>query len=245
MSHPACSIISIMKRLLILLLAAIFSLPSFGQESTDAKWILSIEFGLQKHDKRLFDYPYYPKKDLLESQPESYGTYQFGISAVRKMLYQGRIEIYAGGGLSSELSTFNRPFDLNYRHAVGPDILLTTDRYFQNLLQLPIRTKLIVFKHLGLSLELLPQFNFLAIAGHKPKSFSWWMFDFYSVEVNPGLSFELGRFELDLNYRVLQFKKIDKILFNHLLYDFGNPRATQVFETYNPFKLWFSVGYKL
>ena len=71
------------------------------------------------------------------------------------------------------------------------------------------------------------------------------MFDFYSVEVNPGLSFELGRFELDLNYRVLQFKKIDKILFNHLLYDFGNPRATQVFETYNPFKLWFSVGYKL
>ena len=138
-SHPACSIISIMKRLLILLLAAIFSLPSFGQESTDAKWILSIEFGLQKHDKRLFDYPYYPKKDLLESQPESYGTYQFGISAVRKMLYQGRIEIYAGGGLSSELSTFNRPFDLNYRQTSNRHKFLRVwtktrcERWFTNL----------------------------------------------------------------------------------------------------------------
>jgi hypothetical protein len=69
------------------------------------------------------------------------------------------------------------------------------------------------------------------------------MFDFYSLEVNPGLSYDIGRFEFGLKYRAFQVKKIDKILFSYrTLHD---PRTDQVFETYNPFKLWFSVGYKL
>jgi hypothetical protein len=45
-----------------------------------------------------------------------------------------------------------------------------------------------------------------------------------------------------MKYRAFQVKKIDKILFSYrTLHD---PRTDQVFETYNPFKLWFSVGYK-
>jgi hypothetical protein len=232
-----------MKRLLIIILAAIFSLPSFGQQSTDTKWTLSMDFGLQKHDKRLFGFPPFPAAHLLESQPESYGTYQFGISAVRKILHKGRFEIFAGGGLSSELSTFTRPFDLDFGKKFKRNILIMTNRYYQYLLQLPVETRFRFDKNFGLSLELLPQFNFLAIADYakRDKSYSWWMFDFYSVEINPGLSYDKGRVEFGLKYRAFQVKKIDRILFNSLIND---PRTDQVFETYNPFKLWFSVGYK-
>lgn len=238
----------IMKRLLILFLVATFSLPSFGQEITDTKWTMSIDFGLQKHDKRLFGFPPFPAAHLLEKHSENFGTYQLGISVTRKIFYKGRLKIYVGGGLSSELSTFTRPFDQDYGHEIKRDILIMTDRYYQNLLQLPIRTKLSVFKHLGLSLEMLPQFNFLAKADldhsfFNGSEFSWWKFDFYSVEVNPGLSFELGRFELDLNYRAFQVKKIDRILFS--ISTLNDPRIDQIYETYNPVKLWFSVGYKL
>ncbi|MFQ5447625.1 MAG: hypothetical protein ACE5FF_11900, partial [Saprospiraceae bacterium] len=223
--------------------ATIFSLPSFGQESTDTKWVLAIDFGIQAHDKRLFGSPL--KGLFLEQHPETYGTYQFGISAVRKILHNERFEIFAGGGLSSELSTFTRPFD-NYFRKKG---LVTremryTNRYYQNLLQLPIMPSFRVGDRFALSLELLPQFSFLTIADNTTKvpTYSWWRFDFYSLEVNPGLSFDIGRVEFGMKYRAFQVKKIDKILFNRIIND---PRTDQVFETYNPFKLWFSVGYKL
>jgi hypothetical protein len=231
-----------MKRLLIIILAAIFSLPSFGQESINTKWVLSIDFGLQQHDKRLFGSPL--KGFFLEQHPETYGTYQFGISAVRKILHKERFEIFAGGGLSSELSTFTRPFDHKFKKKRGSDILRYTNRYYQNLLQLPIMPGFRVGNRFAVSLELLPQFSFLTIADNTARvpTYSWWRFDFYSLEVNPGLSFDIGRVEFGLKYRAFQVKKIDRILFNSLIND---PRTDQVFETYNPFKLWFSVGYKL
>jgi hypothetical protein len=233
-----------MKRWLVLLFAIIFSLPSFGQESTDTKWTLSIDFGIQAHDKRLFGFPPFPSARLLEEQPETFGTFQAGISTVRKILQKGRFEIFAGGGLSSELSTFKRPFDLDFGKEFKRDILIMTNRYYQNLLQFPIKSKFRIGEKFNFSLDVLPQFNFLTIADNtKDISYSWWMFDFYSLEVNPGLSYDIGRFEFGLKYRAFQVKKIDKILFSYST--ISDPRTDQVFETYNPFKLWFSVGYKL
>jgi hypothetical protein len=150
-----------MKRLLIIFLAAISSLPSFGQESINTKWVLSIDFGLQQHDKRLFGSPL--KGFFLEQHPETYGTYQFGISAVRKILHKGRFEIFAGCGLSSELSTFKRPFDLDFGKEFKRDILIMTNRYYQNLLQFPIKSKFRIGEKFNFSLDVLPQFNFLTI----------------------------------------------------------------------------------
>lgn len=215
------------------------SLSSYGQENLNTKWILSIDFGIQEHDKRLFDFP--PKENLLAMQPETFGTYQFGVSAVRKIVRKGKLKLLGGFGLSSELGTFLRPFDKRFRKDFGSEELRFTDRYYQGLIQFPIYLKYKIAKSLDFSLNILPQFNFFTIADNtKDKSFSWWRLDFYSVEVNPGIEYTTSKFVFGLKYRFFQIKKIDKILFNSILKD---PRADQTFETENPFKLWFSIGY--
>ena len=184
-----------MKKSLIIIFATLSSLSSYGQENINAKWILSIDFGIQEHDKRLFDFP--QRENLLAMQPESFGTYQFGINAVRKILQKKGFDLFTGVGLSSELSTFRRPFNHNFRKNEGNFLLRRTDRYYQYLMQLPIKSKFKIAKHFGFSLDILPQLNFLTIADHtKDKSFSWWRFDFYSVEVNPGIEYTTSKFVL-------------------------------------------------
>ena len=203
------------------------------------KWTLTLDYGLQAHDKRLFDFP--PRESVLERQPETFGTHQFGIKLERKIAEKGKLNFYAGGGLSTELATFERPFDHNYGKKGGTDILRWTDRYCQFLMQFPLNGTYHLTDHFRFSMEILPQLNFHTIADHSTgKSYSWWRFDLYSVEFNPGIEYTISRMAFSLRYRAFQVKKIDRILFNHILRD---PRTDQTFETYNPFKMWLSVGY--
>jgi len=219
------------------------TIPSIGQDSLKTKWVLSLDFGLQAHDKRLFTF-----SSLLAMQPETFGTYQLKISIARKIFDKERLEIFAGIGLSSELSTFLRPFDHRYRKEFGTDILTFTDRYYQYLMQFPIKSKYRLSRRFGFSLDILPQLNFLTVANliGSRRRYSWWRFSFYSVEVNPGIEYSTSRFDFGLKGRIFQIKKIDRILFNETINSFGDPdpRNDKTFETFNPFKLWFSVGYK-
>jgi len=60
-------------------------------------------------------------------------------------------------------------------------------------------------------------------------------FDFYSLEINPGLRYQSDRIRLGMNYRLYQIKKVDKVIFS----------SSEKLEDYNPLKFWFSVGYRL
>lgn len=93
-------------------------------------------------------------------------------------------------------------------------------------------------------MEILPQFNFLTLANDSEgdANFSWWRFDFYSIEINPGIEWSGKRFNIRMNYRAFQLKLIDRILFSD--FTLNDDRENETFETFNPFKLWFSVGYK-
>ncbi len=230
--------------------AALSALPSSGQDGSDKNWVLSIDFGIQAHDKRLFGFPKFISERILASQPEFFGTYQFGVSTARKVLHKKRFELFAGAGFGLELATFDRPFDHTYKKDDQTRILRWTNRYYQYLVQLPIRSRYKVGEKLSFSLEILPQFNFLTVADHtttdKSITLSWKKFDFYSVEINPGLVWAASRFDFGLRYRVFQVKKIDRVLFGSILSDpwEGLPMAGQTVETDNPFKLWFSVGYR-
>ena len=216
--------------------------PLFSQDSPSPNWTISAGFGLQEHDKRLFGYP--DRKLLLDMHPERFGTYQFGVNLNRRLINKNWASLSIGIGPGMEISTFTRPFDHLYPGRRGPYIILWTNRYYQNLVQVPIKSRFSIVKGLGLSLEVLPQFNFLTIALHTDrtslKKFSWWRFDFYSIEVNPGLALNISKFEVGLKYRAFQFKKIDRILFYRTIKD---TRTGQTFETYNPFKVWLSIGY--
>ena len=203
-------------------------------------WTLSVNYGLQAHDKRLFDFP--PRRRVLERQPEAFGTHQFGLDITRKVAQKGKMRFSAGGGLSVELATFERPFDHNFGQNGGTDILISTNEYYQFLIQFPLNGTYQFNEHIRLSLGVLPQLNVFTIANHTQytRNYSWRQFDLYSVEFNPGIDYTTSRLVFSLKYRAFQFKKIDRILFNRILDD---PRTDQTFETYNPFKIWLSVGY--
>ncbi|MEZ5107254.1 MAG: hypothetical protein R2757_22305, partial [Draconibacterium sp.] len=67
-------------------------------------------------------------------------------------------------------------------------------------------------------------------------------FDFDSFELFSGISYNIENIELGFGYRFFNFQKIDKILFFSALRD---PRGDQKYETVNPLKVEFSIGYKL
>ena len=228
--------------LLTLLITSYFTVNS--QQEVYSKWLISANFAIQEPDTRLFGFPEIPKRNLLARQKENPRTYQLDIRAARNLVSTNIFKLAGGIGLSSELNTFNRPFFHGYGATNVTDILLFTDKYHQYLFQIPIQTKLNILKSLAISLKVLPQLNFLTTA-NDTKGFGstrWWRFEFYSVEINPGLVWTTKRLDIGMSYRYFHFKRIDPILFHAFMST--EPDTDRKFETFNPFKLWFSVGYK-
>lgn len=214
-------------------------------QTSPADWILKVNYGLQAHDKRLYDFPV--KEPILARQPETFGTHQFGLQLQKKVVQKGKFDVYVGGGISAEVATFERPFDHSYKKNMVVDrVLRWTDRYYQFVFQLPVSGNFHLSDHFGLAIDVLPQFSFLTIAEHTNSyadNYAWWRFAPYSLEVNPGFFFTRSRVSVRLSYRAFQLKNIDEILFNGILrYE---PKEGQTYETYNPFKVWLSVGYAI
>lgn len=233
-----------MKKYITIFLYTLFYLSLHGQNEFTPKWLISTSYAMHDADDRLFNFPEFPKRALLARQPEKTKTYQLSLSLNRKILSKNRLTLYGGVGLSSEMSNFIRPFDHGYgRDALRADILLFSHNYYQHLIQLPVQSRFRFLKRWSVSLEVLPQFNFLTVAQTNGfGNISWWRFDFYSVEFNPGLTWTSKRFDIGLNYRAFQLKTIDRILFSY--FTLNDAREGETFETYNLFKLWFSMGFK-
>ena len=234
-----------MKWLFIIFLFPLYQLSLIGQNVQETNWIISVNLGIQQHDKRLFDYS--EKEMLLEMHKGFFGTYQFGIRGDRSIHINQLLEASIGLGISAELSTFTRPFDHFYKRNFSQiKILPNTNRYYKSLIQLPLVTTFRIRKKMRLSMEILPQYSFLTIADNSENSplgsISWWGFNFHSLEFNPGVIWSTENIDFGLKYRVFQIKRIDKILFNDIIDD---PRTDQNVETYNPFKIWLSFGYRL
>ena len=71
-----------MKKVM-LTVGVLFILQSVaGQTESIGNWIMSINAGIEAHDKRLFDYS--GKESLLSSQPQFWGTYHIGLNVRRK-----------------------------------------------------------------------------------------------------------------------------------------------------------------
>ncbi len=61
----------------------------------------------------------------------------------------------------------------------------------------------------------------------------------YSLEINPGLGYDKGKYRVTLSYRAWQIKQVDPVLFSPRLYH-NLPEGE--YERYNPFKLWVTVS---
>jgi hypothetical protein len=126
-----------LKEIIILIILIFSPLLSQGQDSLNNHWLFSLNFGFQAHDKRLYGFA--GKDYLVASQREIFGTYQFGITLSRQLALGNKINFLTGLGLSSELATFERPFNHLYGKTSGNAVLITTNRYYHYLIQAPIK----------------------------------------------------------------------------------------------------------
>lgn len=243
--HSGFSNKIIMKKAIGLALFTIVSIALFGQNEYNSKWTISINYGIQEPDSRLFGYPEIPKRNLLAQQKENPRTYQFSLNIYRRITTKNKFNLSGGLGISSELNTFKRPFFHGYGHQFFTDVLVFTNKYRQYILQFPFQTSLNILKPLAIQVEILPQFNFFTTANDTKELYGttkWWRFELYSIEINPGIVWTTKKLDFGISYRFFQHKRIDPILFSaHMSTE---PDTDQTFETFNPFKLWFSVGYK-
>ena len=196
---------------------------------------ISVDFAATHHDDRR------PNRlpSLSENRGERWAPWQYGISVNKKVLEWKNIRLDAGLGYIFEHQTYSRSF--NHCHFTGypcHEILMHTDNYKIHLAQFPVRATFPITGDLKAALSVLPLFDIYKKAwrtsgdllGEKKT------IDFYSLEINPGIRYQINRIGLSINYRLYQIKKIDPVLFGP---------TTEKIEHYNPLKFWFSVGYRL
>ena len=81
-----------MARLIFYLLFFLIFIPSLqSQGKVDRKWLVTIDFGRQKHDKRLYHWPKFPAEHILARTPEEYGTYQWSVNISKKVFKFSKI----------------------------------------------------------------------------------------------------------------------------------------------------------
>lgn len=202
-------------------------------------WQVDISYARQAHDKRLFGWPAEASNRMLAAQPEKFGTNVLGLS-VSKMFYQnGRYRAHIGLGVGKEVQTFRRCFEQCFDRPIW-EPCWTDIKYIQTYesvhAQIPISQSVAV-KNLLISLTILPQINVYKKVNVKslPLEVTDNKISFYSIEINPQVSYKLGPLEPYIGYRIAQIKKKDNVY----LYQNGNGDYKN--EWYNPAKWIFGL----
>lgn len=221
----------------------LISTGAVGVGQTLPNWLLTANLGVEKHDKRLFDYP--RARYLYAYQPESWGTYHMELNVKRKFFEYKRFSTFMGLGIGYEKATFERPFargyllDADYGYA----ILLHLNNYGK--LQLPLSFS--VFFELSDSWILTGSVasNVLLMrrigrSADGKYSGSFGTFEWDDIQLRCGVNYRIGRWMVGLESRVINVQKIDRVIFNHILKD---PRTDQTWENYNPLRFDLTVGY--
>jgi hypothetical protein len=217
------------------------------------KWDVSVSYALQEHDKRLYDWPAIPKQEILEKQPERWGTHWYKIALHRNILESKNFKLKAGVGFATEYKTFHRPFDhcLWFPSWFCPDMIMWTDGYKIHNINIPIEYNYYIINGLSVNATLEGNFSFFRSLRSKRWLFGesnrWKRYEFqlYSISLFPGISYDFGRLLLKADYRAFQLKNIDDVIFFHSLFGTTpDPREDGVFETYNPAHFRITLSYE-
>lgn len=211
-------------------------------------WRLSTYFAFEQHDKRLYEWP---QKELhLANHPEEFGTYWYGISLSRNILESDFFQLSVGLGYATEIQTFVRPFSLApFADPPYPRVGVYTKNYKIKHLQIPVNYNFQLLKDVRLGVEGMIDFSFFKYPRpqlYSPVTFKKFLWDFYSLSLFPGIDINMGRWHFRFDYRILQLKKIDKVIFNGLLFDNTrppDPRTDDLYETHNPAHMRFTLSY--
>jgi hypothetical protein len=228
----------------ILTVGVLFLIQSiYCQSDSIGNWLADMSGGIEAHDKRLFDYS--EKESLLEMQPEFWGTYHIAFNVNRKFWQSKNIHCLIGLGVSYEKATFLRPFNHFHFNQDSFYILRNLNKYEK--LQVPL--SVCVFYELGNTLIISGRLKsnvliFRSIDHTENNSdafpYTEGTFELDDIQLRLGLSGRIGKIIIGLHSRIVNFQKIDRIIFNDIIKD---PRTDQTWEWHNPLRFDLTVGY--
>lgn len=232
-----------MKRIFRIFIFFIFSYEMSGQIQGFDQWYFVTDLGIEKHDKRLFNYP--DKETLLEDTPSYFGTAHVRFMVNRSIKETGKFCFFSGIGIGYEKATFRRPFNHIYFENNLDDVLRFSNKYekFYCLVSATVfyRIKnswyLLSSVHSNLLFHRSLDNTNLASDAYPYNENT---FELDEISFTSGINRKVKNLILGLNTRLVNFQKIDSIIFNRLIRD---PREGQKWEWHNPFQLNFSVGY--
>lgn len=215
----------------------------YCQTDSISNWLVNVNIGIEAHDKRLYNYS--KKASLLEMQPDFWGTYHLGLNIQRKIFEKDRIYIFLGTGVAFEKATFNRPFNHFHFEKDSFYILRALDNY--NKVQSPLSVSTLcklkerlfirgdISSNFVLSRRIENSESDPLVFPYKEKSLN-----FEGISMDLGVVYVVKKIWIGLNSRIINYQKIDKIIFNSLIRD---PRLGQKWEWNNPLQLEFIIGY--
>lgn len=231
-----------MKTLLVVSFILIcIDITVYSQNS--GNWKVQFNTGIEQHDKRLFDYS--EKETLLVMQPEFFGTYHIGINLNRKVWQDYKFTSFVGLGLGYEEATFLRPFNHFYLKEDNFLILRNLNRYGKVQLLISFGVIYELTNQWTISGGLKSYYIVNRIINHTENNSSVFpytktTFELDELHLELGLRYRIGHFLIGMNSRILNYQKIDKIIFNQIIHD---PRSDQKWEWYNPLRFDFTIGY--
>jgi len=234
-----------MKKLLILVITSFALQSSFCQMNNIGDWMINFNLDIEENDKRLFDYS--GKESLLTMQPESFGTYNVGIIINKTVWKNKKLSSTLGLGVGYEKATFLRPFDHSYFMKDSFRILRNLHSYTKVKTPLSfkvfykLRNNWYVTGSVTSNLLLFRSINNSELNGDVfPYTES--TFELDDINLHLGINYQINNILIGLELTILNFQKIDKIIFNDIIKD---PRVDQKWEWDNPISGRISFGYTL
>jgi len=239
------------KSILTASICCIFLHCSFGQGVLDNTKIFS-SVSLLDQDKRLFFFPH--AEEVITNREESKIDWEASVYIQKRIFQLWMLSAWPGFGYSRFQTKFSRPFDHNYfttTTGIGTFDLRYIDSYTIHKLVFPTSIHFSFSKKdaFFLNLTCIPAFDFNKRIRSLPNR-EWkhnkWKAEFFGIELNPGIGGKIGRMTFLLNYRYLNIVKLDRVIFNHLLfYTKDPPFLAQTYDDYNPTKVELTIGYDI
>ncbi|MEE9440009.1 MAG: hypothetical protein V3V14_13470 [Saprospiraceae bacterium] len=232
-----------MRKSIFTIVLMIVAFSVYSQTDSLDNWLVNMSLGIEAHDKRLFNYS--EKESLLEMQPEFWGTYHSEFNLNRKFLQNSRLSSFIGLGLSYENATFLRPFDHSYFKKDSFRILRNLNKYKKVDLPISLSVFYEFAKNLQVSGTMSSNILLFKSIDHTENNsdvfpYSESTFEIDNFNLNLGLLYQLDKWLIGINARLINFEKIDKIIFNDIIKD---PRIDQNWEWNNTLQFNFIIGY--
>ncbi len=162
----------------------------------------------------------------------------------RKAWQNKRLSSFLGLGLRYENASFIRPFDHSHFEKDEFRILRYHNKYEKVQLSLSFSGFYEIADNWLISGKVNSNTRlFRSIDNENPAQLFPYRegdFDFENIDLMRGVNYRIGKVIVGLHSRVVNFQKIDKVIFNSLIKD---PRSDQKWEWYNPLRFDLTVGY--